>query len=111
MRQAVLDFDTVAMDEWGFGAFQEAGIVDIEVLSCDGSRGVARLRVEEKPNEQHLDESETIQWWEQISNEESGYIYLVEGNAAEALEMRGVDSKEFPRTEEVNVHNLGFTMT
>lgn len=111
MRQAVLDFDSVAMDELGFGAFQEAGIVDIEVLSCDGLRGVARLRVKEQPDEQHLNESETIQWWEQIPNEETGYIYLVEGNTAETFEMKGIDAEQFPRTEEVNVHNWGFTMT
>lgn len=111
MRQAVLDFETATLEQWGFGAFREAGILDVEVLSCDGSRGVARLRVEEKPDEQRLDESETIEWWEQVSNEASGFIYLVEGNAAETFDTRDIDSERLPRTEHVNVHDHGFTLT
>ena len=51
MRQAILTFDDETMTEWGFAAFQDAGIRDIEVLSCDGARGVARIHVKDKPDE------------------------------------------------------------
>lgn len=108
MRQASLTFDDETMREWGFVALQDVGIRDIEVLSCDGARGVARIHVEEKPDEQRLDDSDTIQWWEQVSNEESEYVYLIEGNVSDTLDM--MDADMLPRTEHVTIHEQGFTL-
>lgn len=111
MRQAVLSFDDETMAEWGFAAFLDAGLLDVEVLSCEGSRGVARIHVEEKPDEQHLDENETILWWEQVSSTESEYVYLIEGNASDTSETNGIDGDRLPRTEHVDIHDQSFTLT
>lgn len=111
MRQAVLTFDDETMAEWGFSAFLDAGLRNVEVLSCDGPRGVARIHTEEKPDEQRLDESETIEWWEQVSNDESEFVHLIEGNAAEATDAKGIDGDQLPRTERVDIHDQRFTLT
>ena len=36
MRRAVLSVDHETLAEFGFGVFQEAGLLDIDVLSCEG---------------------------------------------------------------------------
>lgn len=67
MRQAVLSVDYETLAEFGFGVFQDAGLLDIEVLSCEGSRGVSRIHVAERPDETRLNELDTIQWWECVA--------------------------------------------
>lgn len=108
MRQASITFDDETLGEWGFAPFHDAEVLDVEVLSCEGARGVARIHVEDKPDEQRLDESDTIEWWEQVSNERSEYIYLVEGDTSDTLDM--MDADTVPRTEHVTIHEQGFTL-
>lgn len=108
MRQASLTFDDETLGEWGFTPFQDAEVLDVEVLSCEGTRGVARIHVEDKPDEQRLDESNTIEWWEEVSNERSEYVYLVEGDASDTLDT--MDADTVPRTEHVTIHEQGFTL-
>lgn len=111
MRQAVLTFNDDTMAEWGFSALLDAGLRNVEVLSCDGPLGVVRIHTEEKPDEHQLNESKTIEWWEQVSNEESEYVYLIEGNAAHTTGTNGIDSDQLPRTEHVDIHDHSFTLT
>jgi predicted DNA binding protein len=110
MRQAVVTFDEGVMAEWGFAAFQDAGIRDAEILSCEGSRGVIRVHVEERPDEERLDANDTIEWWEAVASRESEFVYLVEG-AAERDPDSCVDVGRLPRTERVEVDDYGFTLT
>ena len=110
MRQAVLSVDRETLSEFGFAVFQDAGLLDIEILSCEGPRGVSRIHVEERPDEQRLDELDTIQWWEPVPNEESEYVYLVEMNVAEQLATKGVDADGLLRAERAEVRNQGFSI-
>ena len=109
MRHAMVDFGKDTAVEWGFEAFLDAGVVDAEVLSCEGSRGVARIHVEEEPDEDRLDAIDTIQWWEQVSTEGPNYVYLVEGGSTK--DTADLDVDRFPRTEDVEFHDDGFTLT
>lgn len=109
MRHAVVDFGKDTAVEWGFEVFLDAGVVDAEVLSCEGSRGVARIHVEEKADEDRLDAIDTIQWWEQVSTESSNYVYLFEGGLTK--DTVDLDVDRFPRTEDVEFHDDGFTLT
>lgn len=113
MRQAVLSVDHETLAEFGFAVFQNAGLRDIEVLSCEGPRGVSRMHVEEPLNEERLDEMDTVEWWECVSDGSSEYVYLVEMNVAEELDREGVDADEMARTEwaEVNKQGLSFEHT
>lgn len=110
MRQAVLTLDDETLGEFGFDVFQEVGLLDIDVLSCEGSRGVSRIHVEEQPDEQRLDEIDTIQWWERVSDEGSEYVYLVEMDVAERLRSNGVDADGILRTERAEVQEQGVSV-
>lgn len=109
MRQAVLSVDHETVAEFGFAVFQDAGLLDIEILSCEGARGVSRIHVEEQPDEHRLDEIDTIQWWERVSNKGSEYVYLVEMNVANRLAAMGVDADRILRAERTTVHKQGFS--
>lgn len=110
MRQAVLSVDNDVLGEFGFTVFQDAGLRDIEILSCEGSRGVSRIHVEKQPDNQQLDEIDTIQWWEEVSNEESEYVYLVEMDVAQQLDSIGVDADRILRAERAEVQNQGVSV-
>ena len=113
MRQAVLSVDHETLAEFGFAVFQNAGLRDIEVLSCEGPRGVSRIHVKERLDEERLDEMDTVEWWECVADGGSEYVYLVEMNVAEELDREGVDADAMTRTEraEVNKQGLSFEHT
>lgn len=110
MRQAVLSVDDETLEEFGFAVFQDARLLDIKILSCEGSRRVSRIYVEEQPDEQRLDEIDTIQWWEQVTNEGSEYVYLVEMDVAERLVAIGIDADGILRAERAEVHEQGLSV-
>jgi hypothetical protein len=110
MRQAVLSVAHGTLAEFGFDIFQDAGLSDIEILSCEGPRGVSRIHVEERPDEQQLDDLDTVEWWEHVSAAESGHVYLVEMNVAERLATKGVDANGLLRAEQAEVQDAGFTI-
>lgn len=110
MRQAVLSVDHETLAEFGFAVFQDAGLLDVEILSCEGPRGVSRIHVEEQPDERRLDDLETIEWWEHVSDEGAEHVYLVEMNVAERLATIGVDADGVLRAERAEVHERGFSI-
>lgn len=109
MRQAVLSVPSEAVADFGFAVFQDAGLRDIDILSCEGSRGVSRIHLQEEPDEHRLDEFDTIQWWEEVATDDSEYVYLVEMDVADQLERRGVDAERIPRAEWADVDDNGFS--
>lgn len=110
MRQAILSVDHETLATFGFDVFQDARLLDVEILSCEGPRGVSRIHVEERPEEQRLDDHDTIEWWEHVSAAESEHIYLVEMNVADRLASIGVDADGILRAEQAEVHDSGFTI-
>ncbi len=110
MRQAVLSIDHETMGAFGFAVFQDAGLLDVDILSCEGFRGVSRIHVEKQLDEQRLDELDMIQWWEHVSDEESKHVYLVEMDMAERLATIGVDADGFLRAERAEVHEQGLSI-
>lgn len=110
MRQAVLSIDHDTLAEFGFDIFQDAGLRDVEILSCEGPRGVSRIHVEERPDEQRLDDLDTVEWWEHVAAAESEHVYLVEMNVAERLAAKGVDANRLLRAEQAEVQDSGFTV-
>lgn len=110
MRQAVLNIDHDTLAEFGFAVFQDARLLDIEILSCEGPRGVSRLNVEEQPDEQRLDDLEMVQWWEHVSDEGGTSVYLVEMDITDQLDSVGVDADEVPRVEQAAVHERGVSV-
>lgn len=110
MRQAVFSVDHDTLAEFGFDVFQDAGLRDVEILSCEGPRGVSRIHVAERPDEQRLDNCDTIQWWEHVSAAESEHVYLVEMSVADRLASVGVDADGLLRAEQAEVNDSGVTV-
>lgn len=113
MRQAVVNIgsDLLADRGFQFEVFQDAGVLDTEILSCEGPRGVLRLHVEEQLDTRRLDAMDAIQWWEQVSSEGSGYVYLIEALDTESRDTSSPDGDRFPRCEELRVTDQGLTLT
>ncbi|ELZ21142.1 Bacterio-opsin activator HTH domain-containing protein [Halosimplex carlsbadense 2-9-1] len=109
MRQAVLSVSSEAVADYGFAVFQDAGLRDIEILSCEGARGVSRIHLTEEPDEQRLNEIDTIRWWEQVATDGAEYVYLLEMDVTDQLAREGVDADEMPRGEWVNVDEHEFS--
>jgi predicted DNA binding protein len=110
MRQAILAFDEETVAEWGFGPFLKAGLRDAEVLSCEGSRGVTRLHVDERVDPDRLDDLDVVEWWELVEAGDSEYVYVVEA-CAEGADVPGLDADRLPRTERVSVQEGAFAST
>lgn len=110
MRQAILTFDDETMAQWGFEPFLEAGLRDVEVLSCEGARGVTRIRVHERVVPDRIDELDVVDRWELVAEADSEYVYVVEASVA-GSDVSALDVDRFPRTEEVSVRDGGFSLT
>lgn len=111
MRQAVVNFDDHVVAEWGLEAFYEARVLDAEILSCEGPRGVLRLHVAEEPEAHRLDNTEVIEWWEQVSEGEHGYVYLVEAVTTDPVNATDSGGERYPLAEHVDITGEGITLT
>lgn len=109
MRQANLSFDSDFIDEWE--VFNEAGVLDAEILSCEGDSGITRIHVEEEVDEHRLDESETVAWWDRVATEEDKHVYLFESDVSDAVDTSDADSDSLPRAEAITVTGNGPTIT
>lgn len=113
MRQAVVSIgsDLLADRGFQFEVFQDAGVLNTEILSCEGPRGVLRIHVEEQLDARRLDAMDAVQWWEQVSSEGSGYLYLIEAAGTEVRGATSPDDDRFPRCEQLRVTDQGLTLT
>lgn len=109
MRQAVLSFDGRFIEEWE--VFQDAGITQSEILSCEGESGVSRIHVEERIDERRLDEIDTVVWWERVESGADGHVYLVESDVSGTIDSSGIDSDGLPRVESIDGTGRSPTVT
>lgn len=91
----------------GLEAFHPAGILDAEVLSCDGASGVVRIHVENEVEEQRLEENDTIEWWDRVTTERPEAVYLFGADVGDSVETADSDSDGLPRTEQIEITENG----
>lgn len=86
MRQAIVSIrdEDATWSDGIISSFREAGLLDMEVLSCDWTGGVVKTHVEERVDEQRLDSAESIVRWEEVSQSDSKYVYLLEMTSTES---------------------------
>lgn len=112
MREAVL---TVA-DESALGLepdlapFEAADIVDVEVLSCEGGRGVARIRTREPADVADLSDSAAVSWVEEAATSGSDHAYLLEFDATVDPETVGACSEDILTCEPIDVSESGLRL-
>jgi len=92
MRRAIVSVSADEADLFGmeglFSLLREAGVRDVEFLSCEGTRGVVRVRLSSGPDEAGLDGLDAVEWWERVAGPDE-HTYLVGFDAPDPPE--GVD--------------------
>jgi DNA-binding NarL/FixJ family response regulator len=109
MRQANLSFDVEFIEEWE--VFDEAGVLDAEIISCDGDRGVTRIHVEAEVDERRLDAVDTIEWWNRVVTADSKHVYLFESDVGDLVDTSDADVDGLPRAESLDVTSEGPRVT
>ena len=89
--------------------FQKGGLGDIEVMSCEGSRGVVRVAVDTTVDEEQLTELPAVVWWERVSRSGSGIAYLIEFDVQDAPNMIDACAEDLLLCGTVNVSDGDFT--
>lgn len=77
MRQATVTFWDGIGEDWELAVFRDAALLDVEILSCEGARGVVRIRVQDEVDERRLEGVDTIEWWERVVSENGDHVFLV----------------------------------
>lgn len=119
MRQAIVsvrDRDGGALGtEALLDVFRAAGIDDLEVLSCEGARGVVRIDVETAIDEDRLDDHPAVAWYERVagsseSRSDTGTSYLVEFDRGDADDENAACDDALVRCETVAVDDASVTV-
>lgn len=113
MREAIVnvhDHDGAALGLDGVvDVFREAGLDDVEVLSCEGFRGVVRAQVQERVDEDRLADLPTVTWYERIVDPGPGVAYLVEFDAEAGEDTIGACDDDLLLCGTLDVGDEGFT--
>lgn len=111
MRQAIVsirDEEFPGIEEV-IKVYREAEILNIEVMSCDWTGGVIRVRVKEELDTQRLEEHDTVVWCEQVSHHGSGHVYLIEMTATQTSGPKPVETDDVLPVNFVNIDDQGVT--
>lgn len=111
MRQAIVSIQDEDFPEIEdvVSAFRDAGLHDIDVMSCDWTGGVVRVSVEQTLDEQRLDESESVVWWEPVRESDSEYVYLLEMTATEESGPITPTTDDVLPVDYIEIDDRGFT--
>lgn len=113
MRQAVVNLGPDLLAERGLEleVFRAAGVIDAALLSCEGPRGVLRIRVAEPLDTDRLDAMDAVEWWEAVWSGRSGHVYLVEVCDTAATAETAATGDRFPHCEQLRVTDGGLRVT
>lgn len=81
MREAIVtvrdeDGTALGLDEF-VDVFAAGGLRDVEVVSCEGARGVVRVEVDAEVDESRLADLPAVTWWERVERSRPGAAYLL----------------------------------
>lgn len=113
MRQAIVtvnDRDGTALGLGGLiETFENAGLRDLEILSCEGGRGVTRVTVAEPVHESTLEEMDAIVWWERAKVSGADHAYVLEFDVAQADNMIDACDEDLLLCGTIDMAGEGFT--
>ncbi|MDY6765511.1 MAG: hypothetical protein SV377_07530, partial [Halobacteria archaeon] len=112
MRQAFISVGEDAVEEFGMGDFfallREAEPLETEILSCEGTSGVARVRVKNELNGNRLDALDSVEWWEEATESGPEHVYLIGFNAQDSPEIADRPEETLP-VEHLQIDEEGYT--
>ncbi len=113
MREAIVtvrDEDGTALGLDDFVAvFREGGLRDVEVVSCEGSRGVVRVEVDAEVDEDRLVDLPAVAWWERVAGSGPGTAYLLGFDVDAAENMIDACDDDLVLCGTIDVTDGGFT--
>lgn len=113
MRQAIVnvrDGDGTALGLDGLmETVQRAGLRDVDVLTCEGSRAVVRVHVAEPVDTDALGDVPAVAWVERAAGDGSGETYLLEVDVDRADNMVDACSADLVMCGTIEVSDGGFT--
>lgn len=112
MREAILSVsDEAALGlEADLAPFEAAGLVDVEVLSCEGGRGAARIRTEGPADVDALSDSPAVAWVEEASTGGTDHAYLLEFDGTVDPDTVGACSEDILSCEPIDVSESGLRL-
>ena len=98
MWEAIINLTDEEIEAMGFGELvslvREAGVRDLELLEDDGREGVTQIEVEDRFDEDRLENIDSVEDWELITETEDTYLYLLEVTALDMPESASLDHDE-----------------
>lgn len=102
MREANITVDDVDFSSMGIAELIElsrsAGIVDLEELACHGTGALVQVILEERFDEDRLDELVYVDDWEHVADRPDGHVYLVAFTAPDLPDRLGEQADELVGT-------------
>jgi hypothetical protein len=90
MREAIVSMSDAELEAMGLGDLvshaRDAGIRELEELTCHGRGGVLQLEVESELDGERLSSFEAVDRWEFIAERDGAYRYLIEVTAPDLSE-------------------------
>lgn len=85
-----------------------AGLEDLEVMTCEGARGVVRVTVRDPVDEARLSELPAIVWFERVAGPDPDCAYLVEFDVRDTPGGIAACDDDLVRCETLDVGEDGF---
>lgn len=115
MREAVISLSDEELEELGYGELvtlcREAGIQGVEFLEDDGKSSVPQIEVEERLNEEVLDELEPVDDWELVREQRGTYLYILEITTPEMPESTVEDHEDLVGVCEPTMSDRGILLS
>lgn len=115
MREAIIDLTDEEIEAMGYGELvsvcREAGVRGIELLEDEGRGGVSQIEVENRLDEDRLDDIDSVDDWELIAEKDDSYLYLLEVTALEMPDSASVDHDDLVGTCDPTVNDRGMLLS
>lgn len=89
---------------------REAGIRDLEELSCHGNGGVMQLEVSNKLDEDRLTMFDSVSQWEFVTEKDDSFLYLIEVISPRLSDRNKPDENDLIGTCDPSMTEHGATM-
>lgn len=87
---------------------EDAGLESLEVMTCEGARGVVRVTVRERVDEDRLSELPAVVWFERVAGPDPDCAYLVEFDVRDTPGGVAACDDDLVRCETMDVGEDGF---
>lgn len=115
MREADVNVSDSAFESMGIGGLVElgrqAGLRDIEELSCQGEGAIVKVETQRRFDEDRLDALDCVDQWEHVTEVRDEHLYVIEFTAPSLPESIGETAAELIGTCNPEIRDRGATLS